>query len=114
KVSTVSLVVASGNSVQTHISKMSDDASWALSLSRARFDQILLDRARETGAVCLEGVAVKDSTPTEGGLHRVEALSLADGVRVSFDAQLIIDASGRNSRLMVSKRERIAGRRGSR
>ena len=38
KIARVSLVVASGKSVQTHISKMSDDATWAMSLSRARFD----------------------------------------------------------------------------
>src|SRR5713226_2814183 len=31
KISRVSLVVASGKSVQTHISKMSDDATWAMS-----------------------------------------------------------------------------------
>jgi len=114
RVSRVSLVAASGKSVQTHISKMSDDATWAMSLSRARFDEILLNRARETGAVCLEGVAVKGSTLIDGAARGVEALSLSDGSRVSFEAPLIIDASGRNSRLMVSKRERIAGRRGSR
>jgi menaquinone-9 beta-reductase len=114
KVSRVSLVAASGKSVETHISKISDDANWAMSLSRDRFDEILLDRAREAGAVCLEGVAVKGSVPIDGALQSVEALSLADGARVTFEAPLVIDASGRNSRLMVSKRERIAGRRGSR
>lgn len=110
----VSLNVASGKSVQALISNMSNDASWAMSLSRARFDQILFDRAREAGAVCLEGVAVNGCVGDEGGPRRVEALSLKDGMRVSFEAPLIIDASGRNSRLMVGKRERIAGRRGSR
>lgn len=114
RVSRVSLVVASGKSVQTHISKMSDDASWAMSLSRARFDEILLDRAREAGAVCMEGIAVKGSMLVDGTVRGVEGLCLADGSKVSFEAPLIIDASGRNSRLMVSKRERIAGRRGSR
>ena len=114
KIARVSLVVASGKSVQTHISKMSDDATWAMSLSRARFDQILFDRARETGAVCLEGVAVNGCVFDEGGPRKVEALSLKEGARVSFEAPVIIDASGRNSRLMVGKRERIAGRPGSR
>ena len=114
KVSRVSLIAASGKSVQTLISKISDDAAWAISLSRARFDEILLDRAREAGAVCLEGIAVKGSMLIDGAVQGVEALSLSEGSRVSFEAPLIIDASGRNSRLMVSKRERIAGRRGSR
>jgi flavin-dependent dehydrogenase len=57
---------------------------------------------------------VKGSVPIDGALQSVEALSLADGARVTFEAPLVIDASGRNSRLMISKRERIAGRRGSR
>lgn len=114
KIVRVSLVVASGKSVQTHVSGMSDDATWAMSLSRARFDQILFDRAREAGATCLEGVAVNGCVFDERGTRRVEALSLKEGARVSFEAPVIIDASGRNSRLMVDKRERIAGRRGSR
>ncbi|MEK6406247.1 MAG: NAD(P)/FAD-dependent oxidoreductase [Acidobacteriota bacterium] len=114
KITGVRLVLATGKSVQTHISKISDDAEWAMSLSRARFDQILFDRARETGAVCLEGVAVKGCVFTDGILRGVEALSLPEGASVRFEAPLIIDASGRNSRLMLGKRERIAGRRGSR
>lgn len=114
KIVRVSLVVASGKSVQTRISRMSDEATWAMSLSRARFDQILFDRAREAGAKCLEGIAVNGCVFDEGGRGRVEALSLKEGARVSFEAPVIIDASGRNSRLMVDKRERIAGRRGSR
>lgn len=114
KLSRVSLVLATGKSVQTPISKMSDGATWAMSLSRARFDQILFDRAKETGAVCLEGVAVKGCVVADAGLRRVEALSLPRGARVSFEAPLIIDASGRNSRLMLGKRERIASGRGSR
>jgi len=114
KIARASLIVASGKSVQARISKMSDYASWAMSLSRARFDQILFDRAREAGAECLEGVAVNGCAFDGGGPRRVEALSLKDGARVSFEAPAIIDASGRNSRLMVGRRERIAGRRGSR
>lgn len=114
KIVRVSLVVASGKSVQTRVSRMSHDATWAMSLSRARFDQILFDRAREAGATCLEGVAVNGCVFDERGTRGVEALSLKEGARVSFEAPVIIDASGRNSRLMVDKRERIAGRRGSR
>jgi len=114
KIVRVSLVVASGKSVETHVSKMSDGAAWAMSLSRARFDQVLFDRAREAGATCLEGVAVNGCVFDDGGPGRVEALSLKEGARVGFEAPVIIDASGRNSRLMVDKRERIAGRRGSR
>ena len=114
KIARVDLVVPSGKSVQALVSEMSDQAKWAMSLSRARFDQILFDRAREAGATCLEGVAVKGCGFDADGTATVDALSLKEGARVNFKARVIIDASGRNSRLMVEKRERIAGRRGSR
>ncbi len=114
KIARVRLVVASGKTVQTDVSRLSDDADWAMSLSRARFDQILFERAREVGADCLEGVAVNGCVFDDGRLGRVGALSLKQGAPVSFEAPIVIDASGRNSRLMVDRRERIAGRRGSR
>lgn len=114
KIRRVCLVAANGTAVNAKVSEMSKDASWAMSLSRGRFDQILFDRAREAGAVCLEAIAVSGSTPAANKWQRVEALSLSNGRKLTFDAPLIIDASGRNSRLMVSKHERVAGRRGSR
>jgi menaquinone-9 beta-reductase len=114
KITRVSLITAKGKSVQTHISNISNDAPWAMSLSRARFDQILFDRAREAGAECLEGIAVRSCVYDAQVPTGVEALSLADGKQVSFRARLIIDASGRNSRLMLGRRERVAGHRGSR
>ena len=114
KITRVNLVVPSGRSVETSVSGMSQDAKWAMSLSRARFDQILFDRARETGATCLEGVAVKGCAFDNGGIGTVHALSLKEGSEVSFTAPLMIDGSGRNSRLMIDKQERKGGRRGSR
>ena len=107
-------MVSSGKFVQTHLSEMSNDAPWAMSLSRARFDQILFDRAREAGAECLEAVAVKQCLFDGDAPRGVEAMLLRSGKRVSFEAPLIVDASGRNSRLMFGRRERVAGRRGSR
>ena len=115
KIDHVSLIVSSGKSVQTRISDMSEgESTWAMSLSRARFDQILFNRAREVGAECLEGVAVRGCVLNDAGMGRVEAFSLKEGKKVTFEAPTIIDASGRNSRMMVGKRERVAGRRGSR
>jgi len=114
RITRVSLVVESGKSVQTQIARLSDQEAWAMSLSRERFDQILFDRAVEAGATCLEGVAVNGCAFDHRGNRRVDALSLREGTKVSFEAPVIIDASGRNSRLMVYRRERIAGRRGSR
>jgi flavin-dependent dehydrogenase len=110
----LSLVVASGKRVQTPMAAMSDVAEWAMSLSRARFDQILFEQARTVGADCREGMAVKQCLIEDGNARGVEALSLADGKMVRYHAPLIVDASGRNSRLMVNREERRAGLRGSR
>ncbi len=110
----LSLVVASGKRVQTPLAAMSEVADWAMSLSRARFDQVLFERARAVGAQCREGVAVKQCLMEDGRARGVEALSLADGKMIRYDAPLILDASGRNSRLMVNREERRAGPRGSR
>ena len=114
KISRVSLVAESGKSVESCISEMSDsDSQWAMSLSRSRFDQILFEGAREAGAECLEGYAA-NGCKFDDGCGTVEALSLKEGARVTFKAPVIIDASGRNSRWMLAKQERVAGRRGSR
>src|ERR1044072_7774393 len=114
KITRLSLVVASGKAVHTPISDMSEVADWAMSLSRARFDQVLFERAKEVGADCLEGMAVKQCLFDNNAARGVEAMSLAEGKTVRFEAPLIVDASGRNSRLMVGRNERVAGERGSR
>ena len=114
KITCLSLVTSSGKIVRTPIAGMSFEASWAMSLSRSRFDHILFERARELGATCLEGMAVKQPLYEGPRVCGVEALSLADGRTVTFKAPLIVDASGRNSRLLLSRAERMAGERGSR
>ncbi|HKA17647.1 MAG TPA: NAD(P)/FAD-dependent oxidoreductase [Blastocatellia bacterium] len=114
KISRVSLVAESGKSVESCIPQMSDsDNQWAMSLSRSRFDQILFEGAREAGAECLEGYAAS-GCKFDDDYGTVEALSLKEGARVTFKAPIIIDASGRNSRWMLGKQERLAGHRGSR
>lgn len=114
KLTDLSLVVSSGKTVHTPITNMSEVATWAMSLSRARFDQVLFERAGEVGATCLESIAVKQCLIEDGAARGVEAMSLAEGKTVRFEAPLIIDASGRSSRLMVGRSERVAGQRGSR
>ena len=99
KLTRLCLVASGGRVVQVPIAEMSDEAAWAMSLSRARFDQILFERARELGAACLEGVAVRQPLYENDKPCGVEALSLTDGQTVRFTAPLIVDASGRNSRL---------------
>lgn len=114
KITQLSLVVFNGKTVHTPIAAMSEIADWAMGFSRARFDQALFERAREVGATCLESIAVKQCLLDDGKAHGVEAMSLAEGKTVKFEAPLILDASGRNSRLMVGRSERVAGQRGSR
>jgi len=114
RITRASLVASNGNSVQTRLSEISANAPWAMSLSRSRFDQKLFDRAREAGVECREGVAVKSCIRGRGLSHEVEALSLAKGSKVVFRATVIVDASGRNSRMMLRRQERASGRRGSR
>jgi geranylgeranyl reductase family protein len=90
------------------LAEISDEAGWALSLSRARLDKILFERARQAGAVCLEGMAVGRCLFEKQRPCGVEAIRLGDGRAVSFTAPIIIDASGRNSRFMANPNERTS------
>src|SRR5262249_53182421 len=99
----LSLITKTGKTVKNPIAELSDEAQWAMGLSRARFDQILFDRARESGAVCLEGIVVKQGIFNESGPCGVEALISREGRTVKFEAPLIIDSSGRNSPLIGNR-----------
>ena len=114
KLTRLRLVSSGGRLVQMPIARMSHGEDWAMGLSRYRFDQILFERAREAGAVCLEGMAVRRCLFAGDRPRGVEATRLADGRTVNFTAPLVVDASGRNSRLMVERAERVGGRQGSR
>ena len=114
QIANVSLAASSGRQVTAAIGEISDEAGFATGLSRARFDQILFDRAREAGAMCLEGFAVKRCLFDERVPYGVEAFSVVDGQTHKFHADLIIDASGRSSRLTALGDEGRAGRKGSR
>jgi flavin-dependent dehydrogenase len=113
-IATLSLISASGRQVNAAVGGISDDGGFATGLSRARFDQILFDRAREVGATCMEGFAVKRCLFDQDAPCGVEALSLVDGQSHTFRAGVVIDASGRNSRLSLGDGERKGGRQGSR
>ncbi|HLG14583.1 MAG TPA: FAD-dependent monooxygenase [Blastocatellia bacterium] len=114
RITRLALNVSSGPPVSARLDEISKSAGWALSLSRARFDQILFDRARDAGAECLERVAVRECSYDGATPDGVEAISLPAGRSLKFNAHFIVDASGRNSRLTVNRTERVAGSRGSR
>src|SRR5215471_7506024 len=103
-----------GRMLQVPISDISRGARWALGLSRSRFDQILFDRAKEAGAVCLEGIAVKRTLSMGGAVCGVEGMSLTEGRLYVFEAPLVVDAAGRNSRLTITRRERVGRGTGER
>src|SRR5215467_3208307 len=103
RISELRLVSPAGRTVTASISAISTGAAGCgLSLSRSRFDGILIDRARRAGAVLLEGTAVKRGLFNGGSACGVECVSLPSGTRRIIEAPLIIDASGRNSRLSVA------------
>lgn len=115
RIARLRLCVSESQIVEVHLRDMSHGFEWALSLTRDRFDDILFQRAREAGAKCLERVAVKSLRPMgRGAAFQVDAASLSDGRLLSFMAPVVIDASGRNSRLTPRSGERRARRRGKR
>ena len=113
RINRLSLVASNGRRVEAPVSEISNK-SYALSLSRARFDQVLLAGARRAGAVCLERYSVKRCLYEGGKVCGVEAMSLADGKLIKFDGTIVVDASGRGSRVSLRKSDRVAGPRGSR
>lgn len=86
----------------------------ALSISRLRMDQILLERAQECGAECLTGMAVKRCLYENGRPVGVECTTVPEGKTVSFKGALVLDASGRGSRLMRDSSDRRRGIRETR
>src|SRR5262249_33779623 len=103
-----------GRGFTTSISAISSGGNQALSLSRLRFDSILFERARASGAICMEGIAVKRALFDHGRPTGVECVSLPQGETLVFHAPLVVDASGRNSRLSGAPSERNSGRKGNR
>ncbi|MFM2081934.1 MAG: hypothetical protein RL380_625 [Verrucomicrobiota bacterium] len=64
-------------------------------VERSKFDKILLDHARESGAEVREGWTVTQTTNTRAGVT-VTARG-ADGVTETFSGAFLIDASGRGN-----------------
>jgi len=120
RISELRLVAPTGRAVTAGISAISAGGrKCGLSISRRRFDEILIERARRAGAVLLEGMAVKRALFNNGDVSTgnaigVECVSLPTGVTRVFEAPLIIDASGRNSRLSLAADERVAARKSGR
>jgi FAD-dependent halogenase len=78
--------------------KMAGGTSFAYQVERSKFDKILLDHARRTGADVRENCAVTD-VASDG--DRVSGVSYvdADGKECQIHANYVVDASGNKSRI---------------
>ena len=74
------------------------ESSRTWQVDRARFDQLLLDNAREAGAEVLQPVNVKDVRLEDGKVTGVLA-DLADGSRCEISSRVVVDASGQTGLL---------------
>ena len=75
-------------------SRWFDDGGLALSLSRARMDEILLDAARATGAAVLDETTVTGLIKTNGSVTGVKVRD-SSGVTREVPASMTVDATGR-------------------
>jgi flavin-dependent dehydrogenase len=80
---------------------MDHPAAQTWQVLRSEFDQMMLDNAREKGAVIFEETTVKDLIQTDGGVRGVRAMK-RDGEAREFRAPITIDASGRDA-LAISR-----------
>jgi FAD-dependent halogenase len=84
----------------------SGPTSAAYQVERMKFDQILLNNAREKGAEVREGVRVEEVIES-GGRVRGVVYTGEDGVRGTVRSQFVVDASGNTSAI----RDRVGGAR---
>jgi flavin-dependent dehydrogenase len=98
----MSLVAEDGKSVPLPLEWLGADSTFAIGLSRARLDSILLDRARELGAEVREGTRVSSHLETVGGGYRLDSMN-SRGDRFTPSARLVINAAGRGSAFGASK-----------
>ncbi len=74
----------------------------AFQVRRSEFDHLLLENSKKNGALVLEEVRVQAVETRSWGDNRVTA-ETADGREMTFDAGVVVDASGRNALLATRK-----------
>ncbi len=82
----------------------------ALSLSRSRMDEILLDQARSEGVEILEGASVVGLEMNSGSVRSLKARSAGDAI--DLQADIFIDATGRSRVLskLIRREEKLIDR----
>src|ERR1700733_11215705 len=78
--------------------KMAGETSYAYQVERSKFDEILLNHARNTGVDVREQHAVTDVIEDEGRVHGVSYTDAA-GSEGTIHAAYVVDASGNKSRI---------------
>ena len=86
-----------------------DAGGFALSLSRARMDQILLEAARSEGVTVLEETSVTGLLKNNGSIHGVKTRDRS-GTSNDIEASLTIDATGR-ARVLSRLADKAAAQR---
>jgi flavin-dependent dehydrogenase len=89
------LFAPDGRRVEIPMEWIADGYGHAISLTRARMDAILLERALEAGVEIRQGFHVSPAFQREDGLSFVEGKAGGETVE-RFSAPAVIDASGRN------------------
>jgi FAD-dependent halogenase len=84
----------------------SGGTSTAYQVERMKFDQILLDNARDKGVEVREGARVEDVLESDGRIGGV-IYTDGDGVRTTARSRFVVDASGHTSAI----RDRVGGSR---
>jgi flavin-dependent dehydrogenase len=107
------LFAPDGRGVDVPMEWIAGGHNHAISISRARMDLILLERAREVGVDARDGFHVSPRLLREGGMIFIEGK--ADGETVErFSAPVVIDASGRNGVFSKQVAQRMSYLGGSR
>lgn len=81
-------------------------ANYAYQVERAKFDEILLNKARERGAEIMHGVQVQSVERESGRFSKIVALD-RDNIQMTITAKYIVDAGGHNSTSYQHLGERI-------
>lgn len=97
RIARTTFFASSGRSVSVE-SDWFGAGSAALSISRARMDSVMLDRARECG-VDVREEAQAIGIESSGGAIRAVRIRNADGTRETVEADMFIDATGRARQL---------------
>jgi flavin-dependent dehydrogenase len=101
-----------GRSIAVPSGWFHSDAGFALSLSRARMDEILLNAARQSGAAVLEETSVTGLAHKEHGTVSGIKIKNTSGKTDEIQASIVVDATGR-ARVLTRLAEKASSQKAS-